>query len=85
MYVGGIDYKIDDFRSTFTFTADGRSRSLDSDPFVVEPIDDDIVEADESFELRILNGSLPSIGLNRVVPIFPSFIRFFIKNDDGKW
>ena len=80
--VENSDYKIE--RYTVDFTADGRSRTIDSDPFVIEPIDDDQVEADESFELRIMNGSLPSYGLDRVIATYPAFVRFIITNDDGK-
>ena len=76
-YVGGLDYKIQDYRNASKYLRDG-SKYID---LKIEPNDDELVEDDEVYYLEIESITLP----NRIVLGNPPKCKVVIQNDDGEY
>ena len=76
MYVGTVDYKLQDHRIAARFEKDG-SRYAE---LKIEPINDNLVEQNEFYYLKIYAETLP----NRVVTTNPATSKIIILDDDGK-
>lgn len=76
-YAGGVDYRIQDYRSAAKYERDG-SKYID---LKIVPVNDDLVEDDEVYYLEIVPTTLP----DRIVPGDPSKCKIVIQNDDGEY
>lgn len=76
MYVGTVDYKPQDYRNAARFVNDG-SRYAE---LKIEPINDNLVEQNEVYYLKIYPEILP----DRVVTTNPATLKIIILDDDGK-
>lgn len=76
MSIETVDYKEPDYRRDAIFEEHG-SRYAE---LKIEPINDDLVEQDEVYYLRILRETLH----DRVVTTKPEICEIIILNDDGK-
>lgn len=77
MYIGGVDYKVQNYRREAVFEKGGR-RYIELD---IETINDDLVEDDEFYYLKIEPATLP----DRVIPVNPSTCKIIIMNNDGTY
>ena len=71
-----MDYKAQDYRSAARFEKQG-SRYAE---LKIKPINDDLVEQDEFYYLKIYRDTLH----DRVTAIEPTTCKIIIVNDDGK-